>query len=224
MTVDIQCESRRVMTEILLQGLDVTARLQRRYGIGMTPQIVESRFGHADACNNTLEVPVYIRMIKMMPQLIGKYKVFGIAPCPCSFSAHGPLKTFLLLQNVHYRLCRSNDTSLSVLGRGEPISSAAVTQVYELFAVADVMAIGAIRALHNNGLRVPEDVSVMGFDGLPLGSYLVPQLSTVVQSFKEMAKRAVRILIEHIERGGEACHETVQYALYQRESTRRIGD
>ena len=40
-----------------------------------------------------------------------------------------------------------------------------------LFAIADVMAIGAIRALRDNGLRVPEDVSVMGFDGLPLGSY-----------------------------------------------------
>lgn len=93
-----------------------------------------------------------------------------------------------------------------------------------LFAVADVMAIGAIRALHNNGLRVPEDVSVMGFDGLPLGSYLVPQLSTVVQSFKKMARRAVEILIEHIERGGEPCHETVQYSLYQKESTRRIGE
>ena len=50
-----------------------------------------------------------------------------------------------------------------------------------LFAAADVMAIGAIRALRDRGLRVPEDVSVMGFDGLTLGSYLVPQLTTVIQ-------------------------------------------
>ena len=92
-----------------------------------------------------------------------------------------------------------------------------------LFAVADVMAIGAIRALHNNGLRVPEDVSVMGFDGLPLGSFLVPQLSTVIQSVREMALRSVELLIDRIEHGGEARHEWVQYALCQRESTRRTG-
>ena len=92
-----------------------------------------------------------------------------------------------------------------------------------LFAEADVMAIGAIRALHNNGLRVPEDVSVMGFDGLPLCSFLVPQLTTVAQSAEEMARRSVEILIERIQQGGDACHESVPYTVYQRESTRRIG-
>lgn len=91
-----------------------------------------------------------------------------------------------------------------------------------LFAVADVMAIGAIRALHNNGLRVPQDVSVMGFDGLPLGSFLVPQLSTVVQTAGVMARRSVEILIERIEQGAPSCHETVPYELWQRESTRRL--
>ncbi len=93
-----------------------------------------------------------------------------------------------------------------------------------LFAEADVMAIGAIRALHNNGLRVPRDVSVMGFDGLPLGSFLVPQLSTVIQSAKLMAQRSVEILIDRMEHGGKAVHESVPYALSQRESTRRIDE
>jgi LacI family transcriptional regulator len=93
-----------------------------------------------------------------------------------------------------------------------------------LFAIADVMAIGAIRALHNNGLRVPKDVSVMGFDGLRLSSFLVPELSTVIQSAQKMAQRSVEILIDRIEHGGHACHEAVPYALHQRESTRRIDD
>ena len=92
-----------------------------------------------------------------------------------------------------------------------------------LFAEADVMAIGAIRALRDNGLRVPEDVSVMGFDGLPLGSFLVPQLSTISQSVKLMAKRSVQLLIERITEGGDAVHERVPFTMYQRESTRRIG-
>ena len=97
-------------------------------------------------------------------------------------------------------------------------------QFTALFAVADVMAIGAMRALHNNGLRVPRDVSVMGFDGLALGEYLIPQLSTVIQSARQMARRSVEILLEQIECGGMACHEAVPYTLCQRESTRRVDE
>lgn len=97
-------------------------------------------------------------------------------------------------------------------------------QFTALFAIADVMAIGAIRALHNNGLRVPKDVSVMGFDGLVLGSYLVPQLSSVIQSAHSMAQRSVEILIDRIENGGSNCHESVTYSLHHCESTRRIDD
>ena len=50
-----------------------------------------------------------------------------------------------------------------------------------VFAMADVLAVGAIRAIRDRGLRVPEDVSVMGFDGIELGNYLSPRLTTVRQ-------------------------------------------
>lgn len=91
-----------------------------------------------------------------------------------------------------------------------------------IFAVADVMAIGAIRALWDHGLRVPEDVSVIGVDGLPLGNYLIPQLSTIGQSSHQMATRSVQILLDAIEKDAPACHETIPYTLYQRESIRQI--
>lgn len=93
-----------------------------------------------------------------------------------------------------------------------------------LFAAADVMAIGAIRALKDNGFRVPEDVSVVGFDGLALGSFLVPKLSTVEQSVEKMAERSVDILLSCIEKNGGARHETVPFAVRQRESTRCISE
>ena len=92
-----------------------------------------------------------------------------------------------------------------------------------LFTVADVIAIGAIRALRDGGLRVPEDVSVMGYDGLTLGDYLVPQLSTVNQSVELLAKQSTDILLECLENGGAARHETVPYTICQRESTRTYG-
>lgn len=91
-----------------------------------------------------------------------------------------------------------------------------------LFAAADVMAIGAIRALRDKGLRVPEDVSVMGFDGLRLGSFLVPKLSTVEQSVHEMAVKSVEILLDCIEKGGKARYETVPFSVRLRESTKEI--
>ena len=93
-----------------------------------------------------------------------------------------------------------------------------------IFAIADVMAIGAIRALRDNGLRVPQDVSVLGVDGLPLGSFLVPQLATVRQSISLLAKRSVEILLSCMEMGAAACHETVPFEVLERESIRAIQE
>ena len=91
-----------------------------------------------------------------------------------------------------------------------------------LFAISDVMAIGAIRALKDHGLKVPEDVSVLGYDGLPLGTYLVPQLSTVGQPVHEMAQRSVSVLLSCIEGQGMTHHEVVLHTLHLRESTSHI--
>jgi DNA-binding LacI/PurR family transcriptional regulator len=87
-----------------------------------------------------------------------------------------------------------------------------------LFTASDVMAVGAIRALHEKGLKVPQDVSVIGFDGLEVGSYLVPKLSSVVQPAQMMAQRSVEILISRIEGEAGAIHETVPFELWERES------
>ena len=48
-----------------------------------------------------------------------------------------------------------------------------------IFAMSDVMAIGAIRAIRDRGLLVPDDISVVGFDGIPMADYYNPKLTTV---------------------------------------------
>ena len=137
--------------------------------------------------------------------------------CMDAFRNHGiSYDEELDYQGVRFSYQDGYNATQKLIANGRPFTA--------LFAAADVMAIGAIRALHNNGLRVPRDVSVMGFDGLILSSFLVPQLSTVAQSAQEMAKRSVEILIQRIEQGGTACHESVPYSLCQRESTRRIDE
>ena len=83
------------------------------------------------------------------------------------------------------------------------------------------MAIGAFRALTDAGLKIPGDVSVMGFDGLPVDEYLVPRLSTVDQPGTSMARRGLELLLDAIENGTEARHETVPFTILRRESTGR---
>ncbi|MBO5129276.1 MAG: LacI family DNA-binding transcriptional regulator [Oscillospiraceae bacterium] len=91
-----------------------------------------------------------------------------------------------------------------------------------LFAMADVMAIGAIRALTDHGLRVPEDVSVMGFDGLKIGDYTVPKLATVRQDVDALAEESIRILQENITQLRPPRHKTVPVSLELKESAKFV--
>ena len=90
-----------------------------------------------------------------------------------------------------------------------------------VFTMSDLMAIGAIRALKDAGLEVPGDVSVMGFDGLAVGGYTVPTLSTIRQSVDAMARRSVDLLLENIGHTQPPRHEMVPFELILRESTER---
>ena len=92
-----------------------------------------------------------------------------------------------------------------------------------IFAMSDVMAIGAIRALRDAGRKVPEDVSVVGFDGLEVGEYTVPKLTTVVQSVEELAEHSIRLLLENLESSREPRYETISVSLARKESTRNLA-
>lgn len=67
-----------------------------------------------------------------------------------------------------------------------------------IFASNDSMAIGALRALREAGLRVPEDVSVAGFDDIPVARYVSPPLSSVHVAINEMGRRVIELLIARI--------------------------
>lgn len=87
-----------------------------------------------------------------------------------------------------------------------------------VFAFSDIMAIGAIRALGDHGLRVPQDVSVCGFDGLELSQYLIPRLTTIRQPTQKMASRGMDILLRTIREGAESVHQLIPYELVEGES------
>jgi DNA-binding LacI/PurR family transcriptional regulator len=86
----------------------------------------------------------------------------------------------------------------------------------------DAMAIGFMRAVLQAGLRVPEDVSVVGFDGLPEGALFWPGLTTVAQPMRKMGAVACRALLDRVQGQGDAEEvTTVEYSmqLERREST-----
>lgn len=87
-----------------------------------------------------------------------------------------------------------------------------------IFAMSDLMAVGAIRAIQDHGLRVPQDIAVAGYDGIALGRYTVPRLTTIRQNTTVLAERAADILLHCIEENAPARHETVPFELVEGES------
>ena len=87
----------------------------------------------------------------------------------------------------------------------------------------DFAAFGVIRGLADRGLRVPQDVKVIGFDGVTSGSYTTPALSTIQVDFTQLAKFSVDMLSERIDHGTDEAlpprRAIIGYQLVDREST-----
>ena len=90
-------------------------------------------------------------------------------------------------------------TSATSRGRSSPLRR----DFTAVFAANDLMAIGLMHGFRDAGLRVPDDVSVVGFDDVPVAAHVAPPLTTVHQDFPELGRRAVQILLAQI-RGEDA--------------------
>jgi DNA-binding LacI/PurR family transcriptional regulator len=92
-----------------------------------------------------------------------------------------------------------------------------------VFCYNDMSALGALRAIHEQGLRVPEDISVVGFDDLFIASYTRPALTTVNQPMRQMGRMAMEILIKLFAGLNSKTNLKVQGQLIVRESTAAPG-
>jgi DNA-binding LacI/PurR family transcriptional regulator len=90
--------------------------------------------------------------------------------------------------------------------------------VTAVFAANDQMALGLLAALHEEGLSVPGDVSLVGFDDLPEAPYFTPPLTTVRQDFAELGRRGVQLVLALLE-GVQSDPEPVAPSLIVRAST-----
>lgn len=150
-------------------------------------------------------------------QSIGKLRLDGYYE---ALQAHGiAINPNLVYQTTnevgHFSMENGYRTTKRLIESGEEFTA--------VYAMADVLAIGAIRALLESGLRVPEDVSVAGYDGIDVSGYISPSLTTIRQPVEDMAKNTVKLLFDIIAGKKEHQHITFDGELLERESTKEIG-
>lgn len=113
-----------------------------------------------------------------------------------------------------YDMQASIEVTLELLNRHPEIDG--------IFAANDIMAIGAIKAAHQLGKKVPEDISIIGFDGISLSKATTPELTTVVQPIYEMGEQATTLLASLMEQKqpvDKEIYKILEVKLIEREST-----
>ncbi len=78
-----------------------------------------------------------------------------------------------------------------------------------LFVGSDVVAFGAMTAIRERGLAIPEDIALVGFDDIPLARYVDPSLTTVRRPAAELGRQAGQMIVSLIQNGGVAVRDTV---------------
>lgn len=96
------------------------------------------------------------------------------------------------------------------------------TELTAVFAISDIMAIGAARAIYEKGLRIPEDLSLLGFDDIDYAAYFNPTLTTVHQPVEEIAMMTADIMISILDENQPHRHVVFDTALVERASCRRL--
>ena len=128
--------------------------------------------------------------------------------CADSLVVHMPAKGQV------YTMKNGYDQTMKLLQSGEKFTA--------VYAISDTLAIGACKAIFDYGLKVPDDISVLGCDGLDMARYYQPAITTIEQPLTEMALETSRILFELIrEKGGRRKH-IFEARIREGQSVRRI--
>jgi LacI family transcriptional regulator len=89
-----------------------------------------------------------------------------------------------------FRAERGRDAMAELLDSGADFTA--------VFAANDLTAIGAMQTLHQRGLRVPDDLSLMGFDNMQLSGLVIPRLTTIAHSLPEIGPRTIELLVNRM--------------------------
>lgn len=90
-----------------------------------------------------------------------------------------------------------------------------------MFVISDIMAIGAGKAIDEAGLRVPDDIALAGFDGVKIGAYMTPSLTTIRQPGVQIAHKTMELLFDLIKKKDSCQHIVFDAELIERDSTKK---
>ncbi len=182
----IPAEDRRANVEQLLEhGIPVVLLERALPGVPASQVLVANFDGACQAIDHLLELGHQrIAVISTGPETIPIERIQG---AQASLEKAGlPPKALLKLKGAP-DFETGHAAALRLLGRS-PRPTA-------IFALTDSMAVGVLHAAYELGLRVPEDLSVIGFDDIPLASFLTPPLTTVAQPIYTIGETAAHILL-----------------------------
>lgn len=115
-----------------------------------------------------------------------------------ALSEHGICDTEALTEICEFSFRSAYDNAKKLISEHGDITA--------VIAMSDIIAIGAARAFIDMGLRVPDDISVIGFDGLELADFYTPRITTFHQPIERIAEITINMLIEMTEQNAEASH------------------
>jgi DNA-binding LacI/PurR family transcriptional regulator len=137
------------------------------------------------------------------------------------------VKLALRLSNIKYesaRIIEGDFTYESGYSAAQKILNK-FPDVTAIFAFNDEMAVGAIRYLKEQGISIPEDISVVGFDGIDLGKYTSPALTTIKQSGYHLGLKSIEILTKIIKKDKMEDNKVfIPHKLVVRESTNKLNE
>lgn len=129
-----------------------------------------------------------------------------------SYAAHGLVFDDSLYVQCSFSMEKAYHTAMAFLAQ-KPAFTA-------VFAMSDIMAIAVIRALRDNGLGVPEDVSVVGFDGIALSRFMLPSLVTIAQPADAIAQGSVDLILRLIDNPEDSENVLVESVLQPGDSVK----
>lgn len=158
---------------------------------------------------------------------LGHQKIVGVMPENITVNLHHRLQGFsdgLRKNGVSFDM--QNDVICSELTKyGGYVSTAEVLkhQPTAVFTANDEMAIGLYRGLAEQGVRIPEDISVIGFDDIDLAEYVTPKLTTIHQPIREMGEATTKLLFNRI-KNPDTPVQTSYFGveLIERDSTKQV--
>jgi DNA-binding LacI/PurR family transcriptional regulator len=96
-------------------------------------------------------------------------------------------------------------------------------EVTAIFAANDHLALGILRAMYERDRRVPDDVSIIGFDDVPESAYLIPPLTTIRPDFDAVARTSLRLVLDHLNDSPTQQQTTIPPVLVRRKSVRALA-